>query len=670
MDAAWTVACCYLVVLARAPDPGGLANYVDQLSEGISLRQIATDMTASDEFASKVGAGTPADTLCANALGRAPETRERALPLPELVVSLVTNPEVQEHLGVLERLVEGEWRLDDEALYPWWAYADRLRRSRRPKPVIPPGLPPLLSILIVMDRPQASLAASMLGSIVAQRDPRYQIVVAHRGPLAPEITALLARHRDAIAIVTLAGWRSASALRNKALRVCRGDFVASLGQHDRLADDTVSELSCVAQDSAVVFSDADVIAADGTFRDPTFHAAWDPDFALAGPPRGLVMVRTALVRALGGWRRAAEDEPDWDMLLRASRRAGTSAITHVPAVLLHRRAREPAPNRRRDGGSTVVTSHLRETGRARWSVENPGGSGPMRIRHPVPTGAAPLASILIPTRDRAPLLRQCVAGLLGRTAYPAIEVLIVDNDSREAETFALFDTLMQDSRVRVIKQGGPFNWSALNNHAVRAMRGEVAVLLNNDTDVIDPAWLSEMVAHAMRPDVGVVGAKLLYRDGTVQHAGIVLGPNGRGSHIWRHAAGDAPGHNNQLAAVRTMSAVTGACLAFRREVFDEVGGIEQETLKVTWSDVDLCLRVQRAGYRVVWTPHALLYHLELASRGSDDAPEAMLRYKREQAYMRRTWGAALDRDPFFSPSLKPNEGPPLLARRTVSARRA
>ncbi len=657
----WTIGCFYLVVLGRLPDPDGLAAYVDHLAGGLPLAELATVMTGSDEFRSKVGTGTSADYLCANARGEPPDQFERALPVEELALALVTDPDVQLRLGVVERMFPDDRGLDNELAYALWAYEDDLRRKTQSRSITTADGPDLLSLIIVLERPDLSLVRSMLESNL-QRNRRLQVVLAYRGRLSPDITDILTpdRNQGAFDIVQLPGWRSPVALRNKALRLCRGTFVALLGQHDRLAEQAVSDLAVVAPHSDIVYADADRIGPDGVRRDPTFHAAWDPDFALAGPPRGLVMVRTALVRALGGWRAAAEGEHDWDMLLRASLRADPSAIRYIPAVLRHR-IDPPASPGRRDPGLAIVRAHLRATGRRRYGVHRMAGAGPVRIIYPLPA-SPPLVSIIIPTRDRAALLRPCLDGLLKRTDYPAIEVLVVDNDSREAETRVLFDELKKDGRVRVVEQRGAFNWSALNNHGVRTMRGEVAVLLNNDTDVIDPNWLKEMVAHALRPDVGIVGAKLLYRDGTIQHAGIVLGPNGRGSHIWRHAARDATGHNNQLAAVRTMSAVTGACMAFRRGVFEEAGGIEQETLQVTWSDVDFCLRVRAAGYRVVWNPHALLYHLELASRGSEDTPEAMRRYAREQDHMRRLWGAALDSDPYFSPFLEAREGAPVLAK--------
>jgi GT2 family glycosyltransferase len=218
-------------------------------------------------------------------------------------------------------------------------------------------------------------------------------------------------------------------------------------------------------------------------------------------------------------------------------------------------------------------------------------------------------------------------------------------------TAQLFRRLGADSRVRILPYPGAFNWSAMNNHAARAARGEILLLLNNDIDVIAPGWLRELVGQALRPEVGAAGAKLLYPDGSVQHAGMTLGNGSFGAHLYRHAARDDPGHGGMLAARRRVSAVTGACLAIRRDVFHDVGGIEEDHLRITGSDVDLCLRVRARGLAVICTPHALLFHRELASRGLDATPERQARVAAERTYLLQRWGDAIETESFLSPNL-------------------
>jgi GT2 family glycosyltransferase len=266
-----------------------------------------------------------------------------------------------------------------------------------------------------------------------------------------------------------------------------------------------------------------------------------------------------------------------------------------------------------------------------------------------------MVTVVVPHRDRADLLATCTAGVLERTDYPALEVLIVDNGSTEAATERLLARLTEDGRVRVLPQPGPFNFAALNNAAVAQARGDVLLLLNNDTDVLEAGWLRELVSHVMRPDVGVAGARLLYPDRTIQHAGILLGPGMAATHVGRGAPlGDA-GYLGQLACTREVSAVTAACLCLRTEIWRMVGGMD-ERLAVTWNDVDLCLRVRKAGKRVIWTPHATLLHHESVTRGFECAdPARLARFREEQQLMRTIWGEWLNEDPFLNPNLLAEE---------------
>ncbi len=244
-----------------------------------------------------------------------------------------------------------------------------------------------------------------------------------------------------------------------------------------------------------------------------------------------------------------------------------------------------------------------------------------------------------------------MAGLLGGTDYPRLEVLIVDNDSVEPAARRVLRDAANDARVRVLPYSQPFNYAAMNNLAAAEARGEVIALLNNDIAVRRADWLREMVSHALRPDVGAVGAKLYYADGTIQHAGVVTGMTGIAGHPFRHADGRLDGPHGRLRRAQTVSCVTAACMVLRRSVYDELGGLDEINLPVSYNDVDFCLRLQARGYRIVWTPNAELDHLESASRGRDTDPRNIERAERECRYMLRRWGTALDQDPFYSPNL-------------------
>jgi GT2 family glycosyltransferase len=276
-----------------------------------------------------------------------------------------------------------------------------------------------------------------------------------------------------------------------------------------------------------------------------------------------------------------------------------------------------------------------------------------QIVYPLPA-KPPLVSIIIPTHNAAVLLRTCLASILARTDYAPYEIVVVNNRSDDPQTLALFDELAQEPIVRVIDYDAAFNFSALNNFAVRHARGDVVCLLNNDIEVITGRWLDEMVSHALRPEIGAVGAMLYYPNLTVQHAGAVLGLGGVANHAFLNHAHGTEGYMNRARLAQNYSAVTGACLAIRRAVFAQVGGFNETDLPIAFNDIDFCLRVRAAGYRNLWTPFAELFHHESASRGKEDTPEKQARFDREVAYMRRTWGPMLDHDPAYNLNLALN----------------
>jgi GT2 family glycosyltransferase len=257
----------------------------------------------------------------------------------------------------------------------------------------------------------------------------------------------------------------------------------------------------------------------------------------------------------------------------------------------------------------------------------------------------------VPTRDRADLLRRCLAGLLESTDYPALEIVVVDNQTTDPTALALLDRLAATPRVRVVQYDFPFSFSAINNYAVTLCGGEILCFLNNDIEVISAEWLREMVRHAARSSIGAVGAKLLYPNDTIQHAGIFLGVHGVAGHPHRYLPVEDPGYAGRAVVGQDVSAVTGACLMLRRRVFEELGGYNDRDLPIAFNDVDLCLRLLKAGYRNYWTPYALLRHHESATRGSENTPEKQERFQKELSYMKRVWGQELLHDRAYSPNL-------------------
>jgi GT2 family glycosyltransferase len=458
-----------------------------------------------------------------------------------------------------------------------------------------------------------------------------------------------------------------SAASNTALEMARGEWVVLMDHDDLLSVTALLELAIEINkhpDVQIIYSDEDHIDASLNRSNPYFKPDFDPDLLLGqNMVNHLGAYRRDLIVSIGGFREGFEGAQDHDLILRASAACTPDTVRHIPSILYHwRQQAGPASFSERSlekclvASRLAVTDHLKDKG-INASVSPASLAGNYnRIQFPIPT-PAPKVSIVIPTRDRAYLLEACADGLLHRTDYKDFEILVADNGSTEDSTKQLFQKFERLSNVKILSLPGPFNYSRLNNQAVLQATGEVLVLLNNDTDVIGPGWLTEMVSHAIRPEIGAVGAKLLYENNTVQHAGVVLGvgwPGGVAAHYALGIARDEPGLFGSLALLRSVSAVTGACLAVRRELYNAVGGLDENNLAVAFNDIDFCLRLREQGYRNVWTPFAELYHYESISRGDDLSGKKLARFQKEVAYMRKRWGSTLDDDPYWNPHLSLN----------------
>jgi GT2 family glycosyltransferase len=389
--------------------------------------------------------------------------------------------------------------------------------------------------------------------------------------------------------------------------------------------------------------------------EPHFKTGWDPELMLSqNMASHLTVIRRSRVTEVGGLREGLEGAQDWDLVLRVARAAGPGRIRHIPAVLYHWRQAgrasfsETAMARCRAAAERAVNDHLASTGQAARAKAAESGPAWLEITRDLP-GPAPKVSVIVPTRDRPDLLEACARGVLERTDWPDLELLVVDNDSVEPATKALFARLAADPRVRILSTPGPFNYSAINNAAVEAARGDLLVFLNNDVEVRDAGWLKALAAQALRPEVGAAGAMLRFPDGRAQHAGVALGIGAAGvaGALGVGAGPQDPGPSNRLRTARGVSAATAACLAVRREVFAAAGGFDAEHLPVAFNDIDLCLKIGALGLQVIWTPQADLIHRESASRGSDLEARHAERFAREVAWMRTRWGAVLDADPFY-----------------------
>ncbi len=409
-----------------------------------------------------------------------------------------------------------------------------------------------------------------------------------------------------------------------------GEYVIIIPSTDLLTKDALLEVSNWLNDEVdMLYSDEDKFATEELFDEPYFKPDYSVEMLRSQPYTGqLGVYRTSVLQQIGF------NGDLWEMALQFTK----YRIQHIPQILYHRRR-----------GKTSSTYSLQTT-QAALDREGYGGIAKKinninSISYPI-TGK-PLVSIIIPTKDMAKMLRRCIDSI--RTiSYPNWEIIIVDNGSREAETFQLLEEYR--SICKVLQYDIPFNFSKLVNYGVQQAQGEIILLLNNDTEIIGPVdWLQEMVGFAQHPEIAAVGCKLLYpQDNTIQHAGLICGIGGVANHSHKHFPAESAGYYNRLAVVANYSAVTGACLMVGRDLW---GTGFDENLSIAFNDVDFCLRLLHQGFRHVVLPQVTLYHHESKTRGLENTPTKQARLQQEEIYMRQRWGAVLQNDPFYNPNL-------------------
>lgn len=418
--------------------------------------------------------------------------------------------------------------------------------------------------------------------------------------------------------------------------------------------------AALAEDGGVglVYSDEDSQDPDGGRIRPHFKPGWDPDRYHAFPYVGFACAvrRDCLIHAMA---LVAEAEMPVDAWAWAEAVIDTAVLSmapervrHLPFVLYHRSAHSVArlprvaPER-----ASRVQAHLNRIGAQADARMD--GDARLRVRWRLPAEPPPV-TLIIPTRDRADLLEACLDSVFSKTTYTRYDVVIIDNDSREPATQTYLESLARRPGIWVRRWPKPFNYAAMHNAAIDEISSPYVALLNNDIEVIAPEWLEEMMSHAVRPEVGAVGAKLLYPDGLIQHGGVVVGQHGAADSAQRIFSRNEDGYFHSAATVQSVSAVTAACMVCRRTDYLGVGGMDAENFSIAFNDVDFCLKLRVLGRRLIWTPHALLYHHESATRQPRRSAEALAHEQHEAAYLRLKWQTDSFTDPFYSPNLTRN----------------
>ncbi len=520
---------------------------------------------------------------------------------------------------------------------------------------------PLFSILMpVFNTDPAELTAA-IESVTAQSYSNWELCIADDFSSRPETREILKQHAaqdPRIKVVYGAERGGISKTCNTAWQLASGDYVCFLDHDDTLSEHALAYLCETLDrhpDADMLYSDEDKIDTKNKRFEPFFKPDWSPDLLLSeNYICHLLVLRRDLATKIGRLNPDCDGSQDYDLILRASEHA--SEIRHVPKVLYHWRASE---------GSTAVTQEnkqytltaahnaLRESSKRTGKVLDiePGRvTGRWRARYAIPAGTQ--VSIIIASGGKLDALRTNLESLFGRTTYRDYEVVVIDNSRHNGIENYVRDLQAQRSNVRYLDwRNKPFNYSAINNAAARECKAPVLLFLNDDTSVIESGWLEAMVELAVRPEVGAVGAKLLYPDGRIQHAGVIMGIYDNCGHAFKALDGSASHYFDFPDVIRNVSAVTGACLMTRADVFWKVGGFDENQFAVAFNDIDLCLKIGNEGYRVLYTPHALLYHHEALSKTSKD----LVPHPQEVEAMRLKWESIIDADPYYNPNLTRND---------------
>ena len=520
---------------------------------------------------------------------------------------------------------------------------------------------PLISIAVPAYHTPVEFLRQMIESLIFQTYSNWELCIVNASPDNEEMQKVLAEYSAGDSRVRFCNLKENLGIAentNRAFAMTKGEFVGLLDHDDLLAPNALYEIVKILQDhpqADALYTDEDKVT---TELDEHFQPHLKPDFNLDLLRSNnyichFFVVRKSIVEKAGGFRKEFDGAQDYDFIFRCTENAGE--VLHVPEILYHWRthkastADNPASKMYAfEAGKRAIEAHLERTG-TKGEVSHTQDLGFYRVKYPVQ--GKPLVSVIIPNKDEKETLQTCLEMLEKNTGYQNFEIIIVENNSTTDEIFRYYKELSGNRKIHLLRWGKEFNYSAINNFAVAHAKGEYLLFLNNDVKSINPDWLEEMLGVCQRPEVGGVGAKLIYPDNTIQHAGCVIGMGGIAGHMFVDMPADRTGYLHKASLLQDMSAVTAACLLMKKEVFEQAGGFTEE-LAVAFNDVDLCLKVRKNGYLIVYDPYAKLYHMESKTRGAEDSKEKVRRFQTEIEYMRCHWIDILKNgDPCYNKNL-------------------
>ncbi len=534
---------------------------------------------------------------------------------------------------------------------------------------------PLLSVVVPVYRTPLPYLRDMLRSVRRQTYPNWELCIVNASPYDPasgrgdetdrKVAALLkkyAEHDSRIHVQDLTDNAGIAENTNAGIRMASGDWICLLDHDDLLSPAALYQVvryAAAHPSVGMIYTDEDKIRERESDKKPEhLQPNLKPDFNLDLLRSNNYITHFTCVRRdvlpEGLMRSEFNGAQDYDFIFRCAENC-SGRVGHVPEILYHWRihAASTADNPiskqyAYEAGRRAIAEHLQRTGTP-GSVTALKDFGFYRVSYPVQ--GQPLVSILIPNKDHASMLRKCIQLVREKSTYRNVEILVIENNSEESETFTLYKELEERGEARILYWDGPFNYAAINNFGAAAAAGEYLLLLNNDIEVITPDWIEQMLGVCQRPEVGACGVRLYYPDDTYQHAGIVIGIGGIAGSMFVDMKRGRGGYLHKAELLQDLSAVTAACMMLRREIFEEIGGFTEE-LAVAFNDVDLCLRIRQAGYLVVYNPYAEMYHLESKSRGVEDTKQKVRRFQTEIEYMRTRWEKLLKSgDPMYNKNL-------------------
>ncbi len=516
-----------------------------------------------------------------------------------------------------------------------------------------------ISLIVPVYNTNIRYLKEMLSSVVNQSYPNWELCIADGGS-REDVRELLESWMlkdQRIKVEFLGTNLGIAGNSNAGIIMATGDYVAFLDHDDTLAPCALFEIVrsvTMHPDSDFIYSDEDKLSEDGRRR---FYPHFKPDFS----PDMLrscnyichfTAIKRSLLDEVGLFRKGFEGSQDYDLFLRSTEKA--KQVVHIPKILYHWRASKNSTSINRssknyasESGIKALSEHINRIG-LKASVKGGFVLNTFKISYHFPQEKV---SIIIPNRDHYDDLSRCIRSICDKSSYANYEIIVVDNGSVQRKLLDYYEHISRDDRIKIATWNQKFNYSELNNYGALHAVGSYLLFLNNDTVVINTDWIERMLEHACRPGVGAVGAKLYYPDGSIQHAGIILGIGGVAGHSHEFYSGKASGYMDRLKIVQNLSAVTGACMMIPKAIYKQVNGFD-EAYQVAYGDVDLCLKLRKLGYLVVWTPYAELYHFESKSRGPEDTPEKLERFINEIMLFNTKWAdVAINCDPYYNPNL-------------------